>query len=101
MLLFDWYVKNRIWHELCRTVTLDADWARQDTRLTSRVLPAQSASRVTVRHRMNMPDSLYLLSSYQLIRGVDGDASNAPTFCSGMFAERLVQTPAYNLLLTK
>ena len=38
---------------------LDADWAQQDTRLTSRVLPAQSASWVTVQHRMNVPDSLY------------------------------------------
>ena len=61
MLSVDWYVRNRIKHvhpvsdgnSRCR---LGA--ARHST--TSRVLPAQSASRVTVRHGMNVPDSLYL-----------------------------------------
>ena len=60
MLSVDWYVRNRIKHvhpvsdgnSRCR---LGA--ARHST--TSRVLPAQSASRVTVRHGMNMPDSLF------------------------------------------
>ena len=59
MLSVDWYVRNRIQHvhpvldgnSRCR---LGA--ARHST--TSRVLPAQSASRVTVRHGMNVPDSL-------------------------------------------
>ena len=59
MLSVDWYVRNRIKHvhpvsdgnSRCR---LGA--ARHST--TSRVLPAQSASRVTVRHGMNVPDSL-------------------------------------------
>ena len=61
MLSVDWYVRNRIKHvhpvsdgnSRCR---LGA--ARHST--TSRVLPAQSASRVTVRHGMNVPDSLFL-----------------------------------------
>ena len=61
MLSVDWYVRNRIKHvhpvsdgnSRCR---LGA--TRHST--TSRVLPAQSASRVTVRHGMNVPDSLYL-----------------------------------------
>ena len=60
MLSVDWYVRNRIKHvhpvsdgnSRCR---LGA--ARHST--TSRVSPAQSASRVTVRHGMNVPDSLY------------------------------------------
>ena len=60
MLSVDWYVRNRIKYvhpvsdgnSRCR---LGA--ARHST--TSRVLPAQSASRVTVRHGMNVPDSLY------------------------------------------
>ena len=62
MLSVDWYVRNRIKHvhpvsdgnSRCR---LGA--ARHST--TSRVLPAQSASRVTVRHGMNVPDSLWVL----------------------------------------
>ena len=41
-------------------VTLDADWVRQDSQLTPCVLQTQSASRVTVRHRMNVPDYLFL-----------------------------------------
>ena len=60
MLSVNWYVRNRIKHvhpvsdgnSRCR---LGA--ARHST--TSRVLPAQSASRVTVRHGMNVPDSLF------------------------------------------
>ena len=43
---------------LCRMVTRDADWAGK-TRDVSRVsCHAQSASRVTVRHRMNVLDSI-------------------------------------------
>ena len=68
MLSVDWYVRNRIKHvhpvsdgnSRCR---LGA--ARHST--TSRVLPAQSASRVTVRHGMNVPDSLYLHNGFPLL----------------------------------
>ena len=43
---------------LCWTVTLDADWARLDTRLKPRVSPAQPATWITVQPKLNVSDSL-------------------------------------------